>query len=111
MTPIQTFKESNEKIVHSNLQNRGNKQLPKLKLGDLVRTANIKKVFSKGDLTNYSYNLYTITKKFHDTTPSYRIDVLPERCHENLLLPTISTLKEIIKVMKELNLIHNLTIY
>ena len=69
MTPIQASKKVNEKLVHANLQDRRVEQQPKIKLGELVRTADIKKVFSKGDSTNYSYKLYTITEIIHDTTP------------------------------------------
>ena len=71
MTPIQASKKSNEKEVYSNLQDRRVKQQPKFKLGDLVRTSDIKRVFSKGDSTNYSYKLYTITEIIHDTIASY----------------------------------------
>ena len=52
MTPNQASKKVNEKLVYSNLQDRRVKQTPKYKLGQLVRTADIKKVFSKGDSTN-----------------------------------------------------------
>ena len=66
--------------MYSNLQDRRVKQLPNLKLEQLVRTADIKRVFSKGDSTSWSFNLYTITEFIHDTIiPSYRIDYLPER--------------------------------
>ena len=105
MTPVQASKKSNEKLVYSNLQDRRAKQQPKFKLGDLVRTADIKHVFSKGDSTNWSYKLYSITEVIHDIIPSYRIDYLPERYNENLLLPTKLTLDLNNKVMKELNLI------
>ena len=105
MTPIQASKKSNEKIVYNNLKDNSEVQKPKFKVGQLVRTADIKKVFSKGDSTNYSYKLYTITEIIHDTIPSYRIDYLPERYNENLLLPTKLTLEKNNKVMKELNLI------
>ena len=105
MTPNQASKKSNEKLVSSNLQDRRVKKLAKFKLGDLVRTADIKRVFSKGDSTNWSYKLYTITEVIHDTIPSYRIEYLPERFNENLLLPTKLTLDENNKIMKELNLI------
>ena len=105
MTPVQASKKSNEKLVFSNLQDRRVRQKPKFKLGDLVRTADIKRVFSKGDSTNWSYKLYTITEVKHDTIPSYRIDYLPERYNENLLLPTKLSLEENNQVMKELNLI------
>ena len=105
MTPIQASKKSNEKLVYSNLQDKRRKLNPKFKLGQLVRTADIKKVFSKGDSTNYSYKLYTITEIIHDTIPSYRIDYLPERYNENLLLPTKLSLDENNEIMKKLNLI------
>ena len=105
MTLLQASKKSNEKIVYSNLQDRRVKQQSKYKLGQLVRTSDIKKVFSKGDSTNYSYLLYRITEVIHDTIPSYRNDYLPERYNENLLLPSKLSLEENNQVMKELNLI------
>ena len=54
MTPIQASKKSNEKEVYSNLQEKRRKLKPKYIFGQLVRTADIKKVFSKGDSTNFS---------------------------------------------------------
>ena len=105
MTPIQASKKSNEKLVYNNLKDDRKFRKPKFKLGQLVRTADIKKVFSKGDSTNYSYKLYTITEVIHDTIPSYRIDYYPERYNQNLLLPTKLTLEQNNKIMKELNLI------
>ena len=62
-------------------------------------------MFSKGDSTNYSYKLYTIREVIHNTKPSYRIDYLPERYNQNLLLTTKLTLDENNQIMKELNLI------
>ena len=105
MTPIQASKKSNENIVYNNLEDKREVRKPKFKLGQLVRTADIKKVFSKGDSTNYSYKLYTITEVIHDTIPSYRIDYLPERYNQNLLLPTKLTLEQNNKIMRDLNLI------
>ena len=105
MTPIQASKKSNQKLVYNNLKDDREVQKPKFELGKFVRTADIKKVFSKGDSTNWSYKLYTITEVIHDTIPSYRIDYLPERYNENLLLPTKLSLEENNQVMKELNLI------
>ena len=103
-TPNQASKKSNEKLVYTNLQDRRVKQQSKYKLGQLVRTSDNEKVFSKGDSTNWSYKLYTITEVIHDTIPSYRIDYLPERYNENLLLPTNITLDENNKIMRELHL-------
>ena len=105
MRPIQANKKVNEKEVFSNLRDDRVKRQPKIKLGQLVRTADIKRVFSKGDSTNYSYKLYTITEIIHDTIPSYRIDYFPERYNENLLLPTKLSLDENNQIMNELNLI------
>ena len=105
MTPIQASKKSNEELVLTNLQDRRVKQKPKFDLGQLFRTADIKKVFSKGDSTNYSYKFYTITEVIHDTIPTYKINYLPERYNQNLLLPTKLSLEENNQVMKELNLI------
>ena len=105
MTPIQASKKVNEKKVFSNLRDDRVKRQPKFKLGQLVRTADIKRVFSKSDSTNWSYKLYTITEVIQDTIPSYRIDYLTERYNQNLLLPTKLTLEQNNQIMKELNLI------
>ena len=98
MKPIDASKKSKEKLVYSNLQDRRVKQQVKFNLGQLVRTADIKKVFSEGDSINYSYKLYTITEIIHHTIPTYRINYLPERWNEKLLLPTKLTLKKIMKI-------------
>ena len=105
MTPKQASKKANEKVVYSNLQDKRKILNPKYKLGQLVRVSDIRRVFSKGDSTNYSYILYTITEIIHDTIPSYRINYLPERYNENLLLHTKLSLDENDQVMKKLNLI------
>ena len=52
MTPIQSSKKSNEKEVSSKLRDKRKILNPNYKLGDLVRTNDIKRVFSKGDSTN-----------------------------------------------------------
>ena len=54
MTPIQASKKSNENEVYSTLTDKREVWKPKFNLGKLVRTADLKKVFSKGDKTNYS---------------------------------------------------------
>ena len=77
---------------------------PKYEIGDLVRTADLKKTFSKSDTTNWSYKLYKITEIINDTIPSYKIDNLPERYNESLLKKTKLTLKENNSVMKKLGL-------
>ena len=105
MTPIQGFNKANEKLVFDNRKDKRETHIRQFKLGDLVRTADIRRAFSNIDSTNWSYNLYTITEVIHDTTPSYRINYLPERYNHNLLLPTKLFLEENNQIMKELNLI------
>ena len=101
MSPSQASKKVKEKLVFSNLKDNIDVQKPKLKLGHIVRTADIKRVFSKADSTNISYKLYTITEVFHDSIPSYRINYLPERYNQNFLLPTKLSLEQNNQVMKK----------
>ena len=102
MKPIDASKKSNENLVYSNLKD--NREFEKQNL-ILVRTADIKRVFSKGDSTNWSYKIYTITEVKHDTILSYRINYLPKRYNENLLIPTKLSLEQNNKIVKELSLI------
>ena len=110
MTPVQAFRKSKEKVVFSNLQDKRekHKHKPKYELGVLVRTADIKKIFSKGDSTTWSYNLYTTTEIIHDIIPSCRIIYLSERYNENLLRTTELVLEENFQVLKELNQLNKL---
>ena len=94
MTPIQASIEKNESYVYKNLLDKQNKVLPRFQVNDIVRTADLKKTFSKGDTTNWSYKLYKKTEIFNDTIPSYRINNLPERYNESLLKKTELSMKE-----------------
>ena len=96
--------KKNEGLVYKNLLDKRKKVKPKYEIGDLVRTADLKKTFSKGDSTNWSYKLYKITEIINDTMPSYKIDNLKERYNEALPKKTELTLKENYNVMKKLNL-------
>ena len=49
-----------QKTVLSNLQDKRQKRKPKFKIGDSVRTADIKRIFGKRDTTNWSNKLYKI---------------------------------------------------
>ena len=69
MTPIQASIKINEKVVNNNLKCNREILKAKFKLGQIVPTADIKRVFSKGDSTNWSYILHTITQIVHDTIP------------------------------------------
>ena len=104
MTQIQASLQKNEGFVHKNLLDKRKKIKPKFQINDIVRTADLKKIFSKLDMTNWSYELYKNTETINDTIPSYKIDNLPERYNEALLKKTELTMKENKDVMKKLNI-------
>ena len=104
LTPIQASLKKNERYVYKNLLDKRKKKSPKFQINDLVRTADLKKTFSKSDMTNWSYKLYKITEIINDTIPSYNIDNLPERYNEALLKKTELTMTENNSVMKKLNI-------
>ena len=104
LTPIQASLKKNEGYVYKKLLDKRKKVTPKFQVNDLVRTADLKRTFSKGDTTNWSYKLYKITEIVNDTIPSYKIDNLKERYNESLLKKTELTMKENSTVMKKLNL-------
>ena len=104
LSPKDASLKKNEGYVYKNLLDKRKKVKPKFQINDLVRTADLKRVFSKGDTTNWSYKLYKITEIINDTIPTYHIDNLPERYNEALLKKTELTLKENDNVMKRLNL-------
>ena len=104
MSSFQASLKKNEGFVYKNLIDKRNKIKRKFQLNDLVRTADLKKTFSKGDTINWSDKLYKITERINDTIPSYKINNLPERYKESLLKKTNLTLKENNSVMKKLRL-------
>ena len=104
LSPKDASLKKNEGFVYKNLLDKRMKITPKFQLNDLVRTADLKRTFSKGDTTNWSYKLYKITEIINDTIPSYKIDNLPEVYNESLLKKTTLTMKENNSVMKKLRL-------
>ena len=104
LSPKDASSKKNEGFVYKILLDKRKKVSPKFQINNLVRTADLKKTFSKGDTTNWRYKLYEITEISNDTLPSYKIDNLPERYNESLLKKTDLTLKENNAVMKKLNL-------
>ena len=104
LTPTQGSLRKNEGFVYKNLLDKRKKVTPKFQINDLVRTADLRKTFSKGDTTNWSYILYKITEIIIDTIPTYRLDNLPERYNESLLKRTDLTMKENDNVMKKLKI-------
>ena len=94
LTPIQASLKKNEGYVYKNFLDKRKKIKPKFQVNDLVRTADLKRTFSKGDTTNLSCKLYKITEIINDTIPTYHIDILPERYIESLLKKTELSLKQ-----------------
>ena len=70
LTPIQVSLQKNEGLVYNNLLDERKKVKPQFQVNDLVRTADLKKTFSKTDTTKWSYKLYKITEIIKDTIPS-----------------------------------------
>ena len=104
LSPKDASLKKNEGYVYKNLLDKRKKIKPKYEIGDLIRTADLKKTFSKGDTTNWSYKFYKIKEIINDTIPAYKIDNLSERYNESLLKKTNLTMKENNSVMKKLNL-------
>ena len=104
LTPIQASLKMNEGYVYKKLLDKRKKIKPKFQVNDPVRTADLSKMFSKSDTTNWSYKLYKIKEIINDTVPSYRLDNLPERYNESLLKKTDLTMKENDNVMKKINI-------
>ena len=96
--------KKNEGYVYKSLLDKRKKIKPKFQINDLVRTAGLKRTFSKGDTTNWSYKLYKISEIINDTIPSYHIDNLKEKYNESLLKKTDLTMKENNSVMKKLKI-------
>ena len=66
LTPIQASLKKNEGYVYKILLDKRKKITPKFQINDLVRTADLKKTFSKGDTTKWSllmiqYQVITLT--------------------------------------------------
>ena len=104
LSPKDASLKKNEGFVYKNLLDKRKKIKPKIQINDLVRVADLKKTFSKGDTTNWSYKLNKITEIVNDTIPSYKIKNLPKRYNESFLKKTDLTLKENVIVMKKLRI-------
>ena len=105
MTPIQASLKKTEGFVYNNLLDKRKKVKPKFQVNDLVRTADLKKTFSKGDTTtNWSLKLFKITEIINDTISSYKIDNLKQRYNKSVLRKPELSMKQNDSVMKKLKL-------
>ena len=102
LSPKDASLKKNERFVHQNLTDKRKKIKPKYETNNLIRTADLKKTFSKGGTTNWSYKLYEITEITNDTIPSYQLDKSSERCNETLLKKAELAMKEKDSVMKKI---------
>ena len=101
LSPKDASLKKNEGFVYKSLLDKRKKATPKFQINDLVRTAELRRIFSKGDTTNWSYRLYKITEIINVTIPSYKIDNLSERYNESLLEKTELTMKKNKDVIKK----------
>ena len=104
LTPIQYSLKKNGGFVNKNVLDKPKIKKPKFQVNDLVRVADLRKVFSKGETTNWSNKLYKTTKNFNDTLPGFHIDNLKERYNESLLKKTELSMTENQAVMEALYL-------
>ena len=65
--PVQTSSKKNEGFAYNNLFDKRKKFKPKFQVNDLVGTTNLKKTFSNGDPTNWSYKVYKNCQIINDT--------------------------------------------
>ena len=106
LSPIQASLKKNEGYVYKNFLDKRKKVNPKFQVNDFVRTADLKKTFSKGDMTTWSYKFYKITEIINYIRPSYKLDNLKENItNQSLLKKTELTMKENKDVKKKVNLI------
>ena len=70
LTPIQASLKKNEGYVYKNLLDKRKKIKPNYQINDLIRTVDLKRIFSKCDTANWSYMLYKYTGGINDTIPS-----------------------------------------
>ena len=104
LTPIQPSLKKNEGFVYKNFSDKRQKLNPKFQVNNLIRTTDLEKTFSKGDMTIWSYKFYKNTEVVKNTKPSCHPGNLPERYNESLLEKTELTLKENEDVIKKLNI-------
>ena len=83
LTPKHASLKKNEGFVYKKLLDKRKRIKAKFKIHDFVRVADLKRIFWKGDTTNWSYNLYKNTEKVRYTVASFRADNLADRYNEH----------------------------
>ena len=82
--PIEDSFKKNEGFDYKSLLDNRNKAKLNFQANDLVRVADLRRIFSKGDTINWFDKLYKVTETNNDTILSFRIDNLPGRYNEAL---------------------------
>ena len=77
----------------------------KFKRSDLVRTADKRKLFSKGDSTIWCNEFHWTDQGIDDTIPTYQINFLPEIHEEAFLRKKVLTMEESEKGLVKINLL------
>ena len=85
MKSIDAFQQNQLKKFFPNSWTKKHKVI--FQLGELVRTANIERFFSKGGSTNWSSKFYTIIQLLYDTILLYWKNYLLDRYNETLSKP------------------------
>ena len=106
MTPVEASKKKNKDIVFNNLYPDRNKlqriPTPKFSVGDEVRIVKKKKIFEKGYTTNWTEEIFTITKIQNTNPITYKIsDLLGEEIKGTFYEPELQkTQQQIFRIEK-----------
>ena len=79
LTPIQAPLKKTEGYVYHKLLDKRNKRKSKFQVNDLVRTADLRRTFSKANTNIWSDKLYKNPEIIVDTIPNYKIDNLKKK--------------------------------
>ncbi|MEM1283609.1 MAG: DDE-type integrase/transposase/recombinase [Chlamydiota bacterium] len=74
MTPVEASKKENEDAVYAQMVDKRKFRKPRYEVGDLVRIPDKRTIFSKGDTTNWSYELFRIHQVLDEKPPEYLIE-------------------------------------
>ena len=102
LTPSEGNFKKNEGSINQKFLHKRKKTQPKYRRCELVRTADLKRFFSKADKTNWCFMLFEIAENINGTITRYRAEDLTERYDEALLEKAKLTLKENERIMKAL---------
>ena len=68
LIPVKASSKKNENDVLEKLKNKRDRRTQMIKVADLVGTADLTRMFPKGNITSWSHKIYSITDFINDTT-------------------------------------------